>query len=575
MVEQRYDAVREVLGGRGVTEVAARYGVSRQSVYTWMDRYRAGGLAGLQDRSHRPRNSPDKTSAEVEAAVCQLRRTHPGWGPARLGWELERAGVSPLPSRSTIWRILTRNKLVDPQRRRRRRRDYRPWEREAPMSLWQMDIMGGVWLEDGTEAKLVTGIDDHSRYCVVAHLVIQATGRAVCQALVGGLRAWGLPGEVLTDNGVQFTGRYAKPRRVEVLFERILRDNGIGQRLTKVRSPTTTGKVERFHQTLRRELLEPAGPFASLEQAQKAVDAWVEVYNHQRPHQALGMAVPASRFGPRQDSPGPPGLVVAGDADPPPLTADPGPVELEVLVPASGNLQLVGRQLWVGRVLAGQPVRIWADLRSIHLSTSDGRLLKTLPSRYSPEELALLHGHPTAQPAGPAPAAAAALQGAAVVEVDRVVNGCGLLGIGGRQVGVGLLWAGRQVTVRVEPTLLQVVCDGRVVKTLPSPVPADLRHRLPGARVAGLAPEPATGPVAVQRVVSQRGQIQVGGQRLQVGLRHARKHVIVLVHEDRYEVLDHDELLKSVSRTAPKEVTRFKASEHRHDRTSQGVSSIT
>jgi len=433
------------------------------------------------------------------------------------------------------------------------------------MSLWQMDIMGGVWLADGTECKLVTGIDDHSRYCVVAHLVLQATGRAVCQALVEGLEAWGLPTEVLTDNGVQFTGRFAKPRRVEVLFEQLLRDNGIGHRLTKVRSPTTTGKVERFHQTLRRELLEPEGPFASLAQAQKAVDAWVEVYNHQRPHQALAMAVPASRFRPRQGGPGEPGLVVTGDVDPPPLTADPGPVELEVLVPASGNLQLVGRQLWVGRALAGQQVRIWADLRSIHLSaTSDGRLLKTVASRYSPDELALLHGHPTARPAGPAPATAAALQGAAVVEVDRVVNGCGLLGIGGRQVGVGLLWAGRKVTVRVTPTLLQVVCDGRVVKTLPSPVPAELRHRLPGARVAGLPPEPATGPVVVQRVVSQRGQIQVASQRFQVGLRHARKRVMVLVHEDRFEVLDHGQLLKSVARTAPKEVTRFKAHQHQH-----------
>jgi transposase InsO family protein len=190
--------------------------------------------------------------------------------PQRLGWELERAGVLPLPSRSTIWRILASNGLIGLQRGRRRRRDYRPWEREAPVSLWQMDVMGGVWLQDGTECKLVTGIDDHSRYCVVAHLVIQATGRAVCAALVDGLRAWGKPVEVLTDNGVQFTGRYAKPRRHEVLFERILRDNGIGQRLTKVRSPTTTGKVERFHQTLRRELLEPEGPFASLEQAQKA-----------------------------------------------------------------------------------------------------------------------------------------------------------------------------------------------------------------------------------------------------------------------------------------------------------------
>ena len=216
-----------------------------------------------------------------------------------------------------------------------------------------------------------------------------------------------------------------------------------------------------------------------------------------------------------------------------------------------------------GRALAGQPVRIWVDLRSIHLSGGDGRLLKTLPSRYTPDELALLHGHPTAHPAGPAPAAAAALQSAAVVEVDRVVNGCGLLGIGGRQLGVGLLWAGRQVTVRVTPTLLQVVCDGRVVKTLPSPVPADQRHRLRGARVASLPPEPATGPVAVQRVVSQRGQIQVGSQRLQVGLRHARKHVMVLVHEDRFEVLDHGELLKSDARTVPKEVTRFKAAEHR------------
>jgi transposase len=114
VVEQRYDAVREVLGGRSLTEVAARYGVSRQSVHTWMGRYRAGGLAGLQDRSHRPTNSPDKTSAEVEAALCQLRRTHPGWGPQRLGYELGRRRVEPPPSRVTIWRILARNGLVDP-----------------------------------------------------------------------------------------------------------------------------------------------------------------------------------------------------------------------------------------------------------------------------------------------------------------------------------------------------------------------------------------------------------------------------------------------------------------------------
>jgi hypothetical protein len=384
------------------------------------------------------------------------------------------------------------------------------------MSLWQMDIMGGVWLDNGTEAKLVTGIDDHSRYCVVAQLVLQATGRAVCQALVKGLEAWGLPEEILTDNGVRFTGRFAKPRRVEVLFEQILRDNGIGHRLTKVRSPTTTGKVERFHQTLRRELLEPEGSFASLAQAQQAVDAWVEVYNHQRPHQALAMAVPASRFRSRQDDPGEPGLVVTGDVDPPPPTGDPGPVELEVLVPASGNLQLVGRQLWAGRSLASQQVRIWADLRSIHLSaTSDGRLLKTVPSRYSPDELALLHGHPTARPAGPAPAAAAALAGAAVVEVDRVVNGCGLLGIGGRQLGVGLLWAGRKVTVRVTPTLLQVVCDGRVVRRWrPRSRPScGTGCRAPGSLVGRLSRPPDRSSSSASSASAARSRSPASGSR--------------------------------------------------------------
>jgi len=159
----------------------------------------------------------------------------------------------------------------------------------------------------------------------------------------------------------------------------------------------------------------------------------VVVYNHQRPHQALGMAVPAARFRPGGSldaglgaglpGQGGPGLVLPGERDlaAPLQAADPGPVELEVLVPASGNLGLVGRQLWIGRALAGQPIRVWADLRSIHLSLADGRLLKTLPSRYTPDELALLHGHPTARPAGPAPSAAAALQDAAVIEVDRVV----------------------------------------------------------------------------------------------------------------------------------------------------------
>jgi transposase InsO family protein len=97
---------------------------------------------------------------------------------------------------------------------------------------------------------------------------------------------YGVPGEVLTDNGRQFTGRYTRPQPVEVLFERVCRENGIVLRHGKPRSPTTTGKIERFHKSLRAELLDHVSPFESLEAAQAAIDGWVHAYNHQRPHQA-------------------------------------------------------------------------------------------------------------------------------------------------------------------------------------------------------------------------------------------------------------------------------------------------
>src|SRR5581483_4419548 len=216
VVEQRYHAVMEVAAGVPVTQVAARYGVSRQSVHSWVRRYELGGLSGLADRSHRPGSCPHRIPVEVEAAVCELRRAHPGWGPRRLVHELERRGVVPLPSRATVYRVLVRNQLIEPEARRRRRQDYRRWEREAPMELWQMDIVGGILLADGREVKVVTGIDDHSRFVVIAKVVVRATGRAVCLAFAEALERFGVPGEVLTDNGKQFTARFGTGRPAEV-----------------------------------------------------------------------------------------------------------------------------------------------------------------------------------------------------------------------------------------------------------------------------------------------------------------------------------------------------------------------
>jgi transposase InsO family protein len=294
LMEQRYQAVLAVVqDGWKVSEVAERLGVSRQSVHSWIVRYEAGGLAALADRSHRPASCPHQTPPELEARICELRREHPGWGPRRIEHELGRRGGR-VPSRSSIYRCLVRHHLIELRRRRKRREEFRRWERERPMELWQMDVMAGVFLEGGTELKLVTGIDDHSRFCVAAGLVRRAVSRAVCSVLLASLERYGVPDEVLTDNGKVFTGRYG-PRPSEVLFDRICREQGIAHRLTGVRSPTTTGKIERFHQSLRREYLD-GRVFASLEEAQAGIDAWVTDYNTLRPHQALEMAVPAERF---------------------------------------------------------------------------------------------------------------------------------------------------------------------------------------------------------------------------------------------------------------------------------------
>ena len=170
------------------------------------------------------------------------------------GTSSSRRAPYPVPSRSAIYRALVRGDRVDPAKRKRRRADYRRWERGRPMELWQMDIVGGMHLADGVEVKCVTGIDDNSRFVVSAKLVARATARPVCEALLEALGRHGVPEQILTDNGKVFTGRFG-PRgsASEVMFDRICAENGIRHLLTAPRSPTTTGKVERLHKTMRAE----------------------------------------------------------------------------------------------------------------------------------------------------------------------------------------------------------------------------------------------------------------------------------------------------------------------------------
>ncbi|AYE93457.1 IS481 family transposase [Mycobacterium paragordonae] len=296
VAEQRYQAVMSVIAdGLSISQAAEKTGVSRQTLHAWLARYEAEGLEGLVDRSHRPVSCPHQMSAAVEAALLELRRSRPYWGPRRLVFELERRGVRPVPSESAAYRALVRAGMIDPALRDRRSRKWKRWERGAPMELWQMDVVGGFPLVDGTSAKALTGLDDHSRMCVSARLMAAERTRAVCDGLRAALAAYGVPHQLLTDNGKVFTGRFHHPP-VEVLFDAICRENGIEHLLTQPRSPTTTGKIERFHRSLRAEFLSTQRPFTNLKAAQQALDEWVDYYNNTRPHQALEMATPAERF---------------------------------------------------------------------------------------------------------------------------------------------------------------------------------------------------------------------------------------------------------------------------------------
>src|SRR3984957_2787837 len=296
VAEQRYQAVMAVISdGLSISQVAEKVGVSRQTLHAWLARYEAEGLEGLTDRSHRPASCPHQMPAAVEAALLELRRSRPYWGPRRLVFELAKRRMVPVPSESAAYRALVRAGLIDAGGRDRRSRKWKRWERGAAMELWQMDIVGGFALADGTSAKALTGIDDHSRMCVCARLMAAERTRAVCDGLRAALAAYGAPQQILTDNGKVFTGRFHHPP-VEVLFDAICRQHGIEHLLTQPRSPPTTGKIERFHRSLRAEFLSNKAAFTNLKTAQQALDEWVKYYNTARPHQALNMSTPAQRF---------------------------------------------------------------------------------------------------------------------------------------------------------------------------------------------------------------------------------------------------------------------------------------
>ena len=588
LVEQRYRAVLEVIDGSPVGEVAVRYGVSRQTVHAWKCKYSTGGIEALREASRRPRTSPTRIQAPVEALVCEMRRTHPRWGARRIEFELRQSGVASRPSRATVHRILVRNGLVRAQTQQHRRK-YRRWQREAPMHLWQLDLVGGVFLADGRECKMLTGIDDHSRFVVIAAVLAVPSGRAVADAFLKAMRIYGVPSEVLTDNGKQFTGRFTKPRPAEVLFERVCRENGISARLTKPHSPTTTGKIERWHQTLRRELLDRVDPFVDLPSAQAAISAWVHTYNHARPHQSLDMATPASLFRPNAQpeplvltrQPDASGNQAAADAVPGAATTDTsgaegglvllpsaGAVEFDTVIAASGLLAVIPavQRISLGPKRGGQRAHVWVDEYTVHILI-DGELVKTVPSNLTAEDLRNLSMR-GARPAGPPPAAASVaragtLPAATLIEVDRIVDTNGNAELAKHRLKIGAELARRKVTLRLDGHLMHVVYNDVLAKSLPSPIPADQYTKIRGARIAAnqLPPQPA-GPMSVQRKVPRDGVVMVARQRLRIGRTYTGKIVTIHVEDTHFRVTCDGAQLSIHPRTTELPIRRWKAKIH-------------
>jgi len=265
-----------------------RFSISRKTGYKWLERYNAFGEAGLLDRSKTPHNFPNQASQEIEKHVRRLREKHPAWGARKLRARLQNLGHTDLPSAGCIHKILQRNGLITVQE------TSKPWQRfekEYPNHLWQMDFKGHFPTLDGGRCHPLTVLDDHSRYSLVLKACDNEQGKTVQKALTQAFRQYGLPYEMLMDNG----GPWGNPEGRYTVFSAWLIRLGIKVSHSRPHHPQTQGKEERFHRTLQAEVLSRR-VFRGLRDCQQALDSWRQVYNHQRPHQALEMKCPDERY---------------------------------------------------------------------------------------------------------------------------------------------------------------------------------------------------------------------------------------------------------------------------------------
>jgi len=351
-----------------VSQLCQRFGISRKTGYKWLARYASVGAAGLADQSRRPNTSPTQTPAPVEALVLALRDAHPAWGGRKLHHRLVVLGHDDVPSPSTITAILVRHGRIVSERH-----PDPAWERfehPAPNDLWQLDFMGHQPLGGGRVHPLNL-LDDHSRFALAVAACANEQRATVMPLLEGAFRCYGLPQAILTDNGPPWgdsgSGGITK---LEAWLIRL----GIRATHGRAHHPQTQGKVERFHRTIQAEVGQMER-FADLGACQAGFDRFRGIYNHERPHQALGNQTPASRYQPSRRS--------YPDRLPP---IEYGPDDRVRMVKAHGVICVKSKRYFVGKGVAGQPVAVRPTtedgvvevffchqrIKTIHLRTDPG-----------------------------------------------------------------------------------------------------------------------------------------------------------------------------------------------------------
>jgi transposase InsO family protein len=345
VVDERCGLVRALKAGdESVAVVCRRFGVSRQTAYKWLEREALEGETGLVDRSRRPKTSPRRTAPDMEERICGLRREHPAWGGRKLHHRLKKLGVEGVPSPSAITDILTRNHLLADDRRLKR--DWQRFEAAHPNEMWQMDFKGDFALASG-RCHTLTILDDHSRF----NLCLQAYGDqrrgTVQEQLRRVFATYGLPETILVDNGPPWGNGFRPQPHTRLSAWLISLDVRVSH--GRPYHPQTRGKDERFHRSLDEEVL-LGQKWQDLSQVQAALDPWREVYNHERPHEALAYEVPSSRY-----------RVSERELPQRPPAPDYLNTDLVRRVQALGEISFRGKTLRIGKAFSGQPVALRAE----------------------------------------------------------------------------------------------------------------------------------------------------------------------------------------------------------------------